>query len=467
MRTRIHRIAVALVVSAVLAACNRTTANPDAMGTVPAEIGSLTATVGATGTVRPSQLGTLTFKTSGTVGEVRVQVGDAVRRGDVLAVLTDASLPANVLLARADLAAAEKALEEVQESKAAAAQAQLAVANARDALDAAQRRYTWNQEGNRATSDTLKAAKAKLAVERERMERAETAYRNAPGDLSEGGEKSAAFLAYNNARIAYNRALSSYNWYVGHPNEIEQAQLEADVAVAQAQLDDALREYERLKDGPDPSDVAGAEARVAAARATLEQAWVTAPFDGTVTAVHLQPGDQVTPGTAAFQLADLSELYLDVDVSEVDINRVGQDQAATLTFDAILDQTYHGRVIEVGTIGESLQGVVNFKVTILIEDPDKDVLPGLTAAVNVVVDELEGVLLVPNRAVRVRDGERVVYVLRDGQMEAVPIVLGTSSDTDSEVVSGDLSPGDSIVLNPPAVLDEFGPPGGGGFFGGR
>lgn len=465
MKTWIHRIAVTLTVTAVLAACSRAGAGLDAMDTAPAEVGSLTATVGATGTVRPNQLGTLTFKTSGTVGEVRVEVGDRVRKGDVLAVLTDESLSANVLLARADLAAAEKALEEILESKAAAAQAQLAIADARDALDAAERRYTWNQEGNRATSDTLKAAKAKLAVERERMERAEAAYRNASGDLSEGGEKSAAFLAYNNARIAYNRALSSYNWYVGHPSDIEQAQLDAEVAVAQARLDDALREYERVKDGPDPSDVAAAEARVAAARSTLEQAWITAPFDGTVTDGMVQPGDQVGPGTAAFQLADLSQLYVDVDVSEVDINRIEPDQEATLTFDAILDRTYVGRVTEVGTIGESLQGVVSFKVTLLVEDPDEDVLPGLTAAVNVVVDQLEGVLLVPNRAVRVRNGERVVYVLRDGQMEAVPIVLGTSSETDSEVVSGDLTPGDRIVLNPPTVFEEFGPPGGGGFFG--
>lgn len=467
MKNRIRRAAVVPLIASVLAACAPAGARLSEADTVPAEVGSLTATVGATGTVRPSQLGTLTFKTTGTVGEVLVEVGDEVEAGDLLAVLTDESLAANVLLARADVASAERALEDLRASTRQAAEAQLAIANARDAFDRAERRLIWNQEGNRATSDTLKAAQAKLAIERARMEEAEAAYRSAPGDLAEGGVKAQTYLAYNNARRAYTTALSAYNWYTGHPTEVEQSKLEADVAVARAQLDDALREYERLKDGPDPADLAAAEARLAAARATLEQARITAPFSGTITAVDIQPGDQVAPGSVAFQLADLSRLYVDVDVSEVDINRVDPDQPATLTFDAILDREYRGRVTEVGAVGEAQQGVVNFKVTLEIEDPDQAVLPGLTAAVNVVVDQIENVLLVPNRAVRVQDGERVVYILRDGAMQVVPIVLGTSSETHSQVLEGDVAEGDAIVLNPPTAFEEFGPPGGGGGFFGR
>jgi HlyD family secretion protein len=255
--------------------------------------------------------------------------------------------------------------------------------------------------------------------------------------------------------------LATYNWYTGHPTEIEQAQLEADVAVAQAQLDDATREYERLKDGPNPDDVAAAEARVAAAQATAGQAWIEAPFAGTITAIEVQPGDQVGPGTVGFQLADLSRLLVDVDVSEVDINRVQAGQPAELSFDAILDSLYEGEVTEVDLVGTETQGVVNFLVTVALTHPDELVRPGLTAAVNLVVDEIEDALLVPNRAVRVVDGERVVYVLREGKMEAVPIVLGTSSETSSEVLEGDLAVGDQIVLNPPLVLDPSdGPPGG-------
>ena len=80
----------------------------------------------------------------------------------------------------------------------------------------------------------------------------------------------------------------------------------------------------------------------------------------------------------------------------------------------------------------------------VIIDPDENVKPGMTAAVNIVVNQLDDVLLIPNRAVRIKDGERVVYVLIDGKPTAVEITLGASSDTMSEVIDGDLKVGDLI-----------------------
>ena len=89
-----------------------------------------------------------------------------------------------------------------------------------------------------------------------------------------------------------------------------------------------------------------------------------------------------------------------------------------------------------------------------------EVITGMTAAVNIVVDEVEDVLLVSNRAVRLKDGNRVVYVLRPGQLmpEAVKITIGATSDYQSEITSGDVKVGDTIVLNPPTEF-EFGPGG--------
>jgi HlyD family secretion protein len=103
----------------------------------------------------------------------------------------------------------------------------------------------------------------------------------------------------------------------------------------------------------------------------------------------------------------------------------------------------------------------------LLIDPDELVKPGMTAAVNIVVNQLENVLLVPNRAVRVVDGQRVVYILVDGDLEKIEISLGASSDTHSEILDGDLKPDDLIVLNPPLFfIEQNGSPGGGMFGGG-
>ena len=169
--------------------------------------------------------------------------------------------------------------------------------------------------------------------------------------------------------------------------------------------------------------------------------------------VEVMPGDQVNPGMFAFRIDDLSKLLVDVEVSEVDINQVKVGQEVVMTFDAILAKEYHGKVTEVSPVGNETQGVVSFKVTLELLDADKDIKPGMTSAVNIVINQLEETLLIPNRAVRVVDGARAVYVLKnDGSIQKVNITLGASSDTLSQVIEGDLKMGDKIILNPPSTF---------------
>jgi HlyD family secretion protein len=96
-------------------------------------------------------------------------------------------------------------------------------------------------------------------------------------------------------------------------------------------------------------------------------------------------------------------------------------------------------------------------------DPDPAIKPGMTAAVNITVEQLTNVLLVPNRAVRMRNGQRVVYVLRNNQSTVVDISIGATSDTNSEVIQGDVKAGDKVILNPPIEIPTG--PGGFGSFG--
>lgn len=146
---------------------------------------------------------------------------------------------------------------------------------------------------------------------------------------------------------------------------------------------------------------------------------------------------------------------MDVEISEVDINRIGHNQAVSLVFDAVLDQEYEGVVVEIGQVGVSIQGVVSFPVVVEILNGDDAIRPGMTAAVNIVVEKIENVVLIPNRAVRVRDGQRVVYLIKGGEVEIVDVSLGATSDQYSQMIDGDVAEGDSIVLNPPQFEFDF------------
>lgn len=375
--------------------------------TASIERGNLVATIGATGTVRAKQSATLIWQAAGTVDVVNAKVGDNVPANFVLAYLEKTSLPQSVILAEADLASAQQSLDDLTNSDTALAQATI---NLRDAQAVYDKAANWRKELN-----------GKIHI------------------------KEIIYKTFGNRKIP---VLKEYRGYAGAEAI---AKADEDLALAKAKLDDAQREFDRLAGG-NLTEITAAQARVDAAQATLNLARVSAPFAATVTEANPLPGDQVSAGAAAFRLDDLTSLFVDVEVSEVDINSVAEGQPATLSFDAILDKDYHGEVVEVAKAGTNVNGVVNFKVTIELTDADADVKPGMTAAVNITVEEIDNVILVPNRAVRLLDGQRYVYLMVNGVPQKTEVSLGSSSDTMSVLAGGDVSEGDLIILNPPAEI---------------
>ncbi|HQU35218.1 MAG: efflux RND transporter periplasmic adaptor subunit [Anaerolineae bacterium] len=381
--------------------------------TASIERGNLVATIGATGTVRAKQSATLIWQAAGTVDVVNAKVGDNVPADFVLAYLEKTSLPQSIILAEADLASAQQALDDLTNSDTALAQATI---NLRDAQAVYDKAANWRKELN-----------GKIHI------------------------KEIIYKTFGNRKIP---VLKEYRGYAGAEAI---AKADEDLALAKAKLDDAQREFDRLAGG-NLTEIAAAQARVDAAQATLNLARVSAPFAATITEANPLPGDQVSAGATAFRLDDLTSLLVDVEVSEVDINSVAVGQPATLSFDAILDKDYHGEVVEVAKAGTNVNGVVNFKVTIELTDADAEVKPGMTAAVNITVEQIDDVILIPNRAVRLLDGQRYIYLMVNGIPQKTEVSLGASSDTMSVLVGGDVSEGASIILNPPV---EVGGPFGG------
>lgn len=491
---------------------NARTAGLEGLETEPARQGPLKATFTADGLVRPNQSARLVWKTAGEIEGMLVSPGDTVQAGETLARLKTTSLSQAVILAQADLVTAQRALEDLRLSRrqqAAAwqameqakqaleaaqqpelrqAQAQAAVAQAEAALEDAQRAYEiLTNPPSQAAIDqayaNLLLAENVLEKTRSDIERIRRRANKDPDaylffESREFYQKILDSLEIKLTRDqrSYEEALENYNRLlqpvdptdlaVAEANlararaQLQQAQRDGErlqdgpdpmeVALRAAQLADAEREYERLKDGPTTADITAAEARVAAAQAVLNQAYLTAPFAGTITSTTGQAGSQVNSGSAAIQLDDLSHLLVDAQVAEIDVNRIAVGQLVIVTLEAAFAQEYRSEVVEVPVIGNQVGGAARFTVVVEITDPDEQVRPGMTATLNFVTADLADVLQVPNRALRLREGERVVYVLREGQIVPVPITLGIASEDYTQVLSGELAPGELIVLNPPA-----------------
>ncbi len=419
--------------------------------TVPASRGTLMATIGATGMVRSNQTAILAWQTSGKVDQIDISLGDSVAAGQVLASLEQASLSQAVILAQSDLINAQNALDDLLNSDLPTATALQNLYKAQRAAIEAERAIDRFEEED--YKDDLEDARNDVIDRMEDLKEAQEDFEPYEDWAEDNETRRERKQDLDDAQNAYDEAVRVVNLL-----ELEQNLTQANLQAAQAALANAQREYDRLKDGPDPDDIAVLEARIAATQATLDMAHIETPFAGTITAINNKVGDRVSPGTTAFRLDDLSRLLVDVRISEVDINRIGVGQSVRLTFDAILDKEYSGVVSEVSGVGQVTQGIVEFAVTVELTDPDENVRPGMTAAVNIIAEQTDNVLLVPNRAVRVVDGERVVYILNNGSLALVAVTLGASSGTESEVIGGSLRAGDLIVLNPPQVFDTMGPP---------
>jgi HlyD family secretion protein len=436
----------------------RRVATISGLQTVPVERGPLTATIGATGLVRANQTAILTWQTTGLVENVSVSAGDLVSEDEMLAILKETSLPQNIILAGVELYNAQSDLNELLEpaTPLLLSQAEQAIARAQERVRDAERRL--NNLRSASPQTDIDQARANLVLVENTLERARQDFEPFANKPEDNLVRATLQSKLSQAQKEYDAAVSRLNNLLGTSNPIDLSVAESDLAVAQAELEDAQEHYETLLSGPDPDDIAAAEARVAAAQATVDLRQIVAPFPGTVTEVQSKPGDQVAPGSVAFRLDDLSHLLVDVQVSEVDINRLRLGQEVNLSFDAILNRDYHGVVHEVALVGSTIEGVVDFQVTVELVDADETVRPGMTAAVNIIVEQLEEVVLVPNRAVRLRDGNRVVYVLRSEVPEPVTVTLGASSEVYSQLLEGDLRLGDQIILNPPTEFEQGGPP---------
>jgi len=419
--------------------------------TVTLENGDLTATVGATGTVRSNQSTTVNWQTSGRIGAVHVQVGDTVSVDQLLAELDTNTLSQSIILARSDLVTAQRNLLDLQQSNTARAQASQNLADAQKALDDAKTaRYQKNLA--RVSQATIDSAQADLIIAKDKLERAQENYDKFANQPEDNVMRAQAFSQLAAAQQKVDQNQYNLAWLLGGPDEVEIAQADAAIQVAQARLDDAQREWDRLKNGTDPHDLEAAQAKVDSIEATLALPRLKAPIAGTITDINGQIGDQVNTGYTSFQIDDISHLLVDVQITEIDINRVKVGQPGKMTFDAIPGKEYNGTVSEVAPFGVTQNGVVNFTVTVELTDPDAEVKPGMTAAVNITVEQLNNVLLVPNRAVRLRNGQRVLYLLQNGQSNPVDITIGATSDVNSQVLSGDVRAGDEVILNPPLEL---------------
>ena len=362
--------------------------------------GTLSVKVVANGTLAPTLTVNVGSELSGTVARVFVDINDRVTKGQVLVELDTSKLRDQMARSRAALASSE----------------------ARVAQAAA----------------TLKEARANLA----RMEEVQ--------------------------RLSGGRVPSA--------TEFDTARANADRAIAD---ENAAR-----------ADVANAQAALSSDTTNLGKASIRAPIDGVVLTRSVDPGNAVAASLQAVTLftiaADLTQMKLQVNVDEADVGQVQQGQNASFTVAAWPNRSFPAKITRVGFGSTTKENVVTYVADLSVDNPELLLRPGMTATASIAAVERQGVLLVPNAALRFTpaapavapaavpseggglvsklmprlprgagkragaveptNGERQVWVLRDGAAVAVAVTAGLSDGRRTEV-SGELREGDAVIVD--------------------
>jgi len=345
----------------------------------------------ADGRLAPTRFVQLSFSAGGEIEEVLVEEGDAVEAGQVLVRLGNREqLEAARSAARLELISAELALQEIHDAAGVmTAQAQLNVAQAREELRQADYRWSVQQEGQRASQATIHAAEAQLILAQDALDRAKDVYDGLSGRAEDDLERALALTELAAAQRDYDAALRNLRWYTGHPSEIQQGLLDADLALAQARLEQARRVWEERKDGPDADDLALAEARVAnaqaqlaAAESALSDAQLKAPMAGTVAHVLSKAGEMAVPGQAAVVIADFTRWVIETEnLTEIELPQVVMGQPVTVAFDALPGVKLAGTVTAIRPLFEIKSGDVVYAVQIGLDEVDPRLQWGMTAVV--------------------------------------------------------------------------------------
>ena len=225
-----------------------------------------------------------------------------------------------------------------------------------------------------------------------------------------------------------------------------------DVELAQS----ALRRAQATLEGAD-AQVKAAAADLLAIKTDYSKGTITSPIDGVVLDVNAEVGSTIGAASLASPLftigSDLRLLDLEIDVDQADVTALAVGRKAQFTVEAAPNHSFTGTIRQVRLAPSITDGVVSYKAIVSVENPDLLLKPGMTATADVSLADATNVLSVPNAALRYRpegvasspvSGQRV-YVLENGALREVAIGTGLTDGQRTEVTSGDLKVGDTVV----------------------
>ncbi|MCX6719463.1 MAG: efflux RND transporter periplasmic adaptor subunit [Candidatus Taylorbacteria bacterium] len=458
-------------------------------------MGNVIETVTVTGTIMPVDKADLAFEKSGVISKINFKVGDKVKKGDILASLKSADDLAALRSTEAQLAEISRGLrpEEFAADQAALDSASTTLANAkRDAVNAVRDGYVKAQSAIVNYADSFFAnpqsanptiniltdsndQQNKIDLERVVAGEALNSWRDDINNASyshSGADLLSRIEDHLNVIKAFMSDLSVIVNDLNPGNSgLSQTVINVDVAAmntglsvltqavnAVAAADTALRsassafdqannQFTLQRAGSSPEAIASQAAKVDQARAIFAKDSIVSPIDGVVTKAGPSLGEFVSAGQSGFAVQN-SDFKIEAFVPEADIAKITVGDIASSTLDAYGSYVdFPAQVTMIDPAETVLEGVPTYKVTLRFLNADPRIRSGMTANLEILTHEVDGVLIIPYRAIIDNGGSKSIrLVASDGKSySSVPVKVGLKGSNGTiELVSG-LKEGDKVV----------------------
>ena len=225
------------------------------------------------------------------------------------------------------------------------------------------------------------------------------------------------------------------------------------ISAAKGALKQTEAELSRVVANPDRADVVVREAAIAQAKARVDllknritDATLRSPVSGTVSSVLITGGEVISPGSPVIVITPDKDIQIAVNIYEGDISKVTVGDYAKASFVAFPQEEFEGEVVFINPTGKLIDGVIYYEIKIMLSEYPEKILPQMTVDVTIRTAEKEGVLLLPERAVRRKEGKQFVIILENGEKVEKEIFTGLRGEGRMvEIVSGVVD-GEKVII---------------------
>lgn len=354
----------------------------------------ITSVVEQTGIIKPQvgaqvKVGT---RATGTLMKLGFQVGDRVKKGQLIAMIDDRQIVADIENAKANLVYAEQNLKLIQDT------------------------YPLKIKEQEAINKSLKSQADYATANLKRQEE------------------------------LYKKGFAT-------EDEIERARKEQEIA--KAQLEQGIATIKRLNDEYQNqlklarANIDQTKARLKNLEVSLSYTRIYAPISGIVSQVSTQEGEMVVSGlstTNLITILDPTKLEIWIYIDETDIGKVKENMEVEYWVDAYRNKTFKGTIFAIYPQPEVKDNIVYYLATVKIKPEDAVFLrPEMTVHAKIISERKNNVLVVPNKAIKFENGDYVVYIPKDGKKVPIKVKTGVRDEANTEILSG-LKEGDQIYI---------------------